>query len=101
MLTNARVSLLRYSTDTDDYISIGTFNAWVFEKKAISNSVNGDENADVIHVRINLSDIDNVSVGDYVFIGEKPNIVNLSECRKVTRVAKNNYGTAKHWHIEV
>ena len=101
MLTNAKISLLRYSADTDEYVNIGTFNAWAFEKKAISNSVNGDENTDVIHIRINLSDIDSIKVGDFVCIGEKVSTTDMAECRKVIRVTRNYYGSNKHWHIEV
>lgn len=102
MLTNEKVSLFRYSTKSEQYDPIGTFDAWVFAKKAISGSTKGDENADVIHIRIRKDVIEDIKVGDFVRIGN-PNTetADMSECRKVVRVTNNKYGTVPHWHLEV
>jgi len=102
MITNQKITLFRYSSETEDYKSLGTLDAWVFEKKAISGSIKGDENADVIHIRIHKDAVDGIKVGDFVYVGNlDEEITDMSECRKVVRVTNNKYGTVPHWHLEV
>lgn len=102
MIVNENIILLRYSGDTEQYETVGTFEAWVFEKKAITNNTKGDENTDVIHVRIRKDAVDCVKVGDFVYIGNlNKGTPDMSECRKVMRVTNNKYGTIPHWHLEV
>lgn len=102
MITNKKIVLFRLSPETEEYESFATSDAWVFEKKAIAGSTKGDENTDVIHIRVRKDAVDGVKVGDYVHIGNldiEPS--NMSECRKVVRVTNNQYGTIPHWHLEV
>ena len=102
MLTNEKVTVFRYSSESEEYEPVGTFDAWVFAKRAISGSTKGDENADVIHIRIRKDAIDGIKVGDFVYIGNLNGVLtDMSECRKVVRVTNNRYGTVPHWHLEV
>lgn len=102
MLTNNKVSVLRCDNSLGEYAVVGSGEGWVFCKSGISGSTKGDENADIVHIRIRKEDVEAVKVGDLVFVGkpegEKPE---LAKCRKVTRVANNQFGTVPHWHIEV
>ena len=102
MLTNNKVFVLRYDSSLGKYEVVGSCEGWVFCKSGILGSTKGDENADAVHVRIRQEDVEAVTVGDLVFVGEfsgeKPE---LAKCRKVTRVANNRFGTVPHWHIEV
>jgi hypothetical protein len=102
MLTNEKVTLFRYSPDMDDYEPVGTVDAWVFAKKAITGSVNGDENSDVIHIRIPYDAVDDIKVGDFVRIGNPgTDPDDMSDCRKIVRVSNNRFGTVPHLHLEV
>ena len=102
MISNNTVSFFRYSSSNDEYELISSCGAWVFLKKGISGSVKGDANADTLHIRIRRDEIERIETGDFVFVGdfrgEKPP---LSECKKITKVSDNNFGSAPHWHIEV
>ncbi len=103
MLTNDKVSILRYDKSSDDYVLAVTCDAWVFRKNGISGSTKGDENADVVHIRVRKEAVDGtVKVGDFVYVGaydgKSPD---LAECHKVTKVSNNKFGTVPHWHIEV
>jgi len=102
MLTNDKVFFLRYSGETEKYEPIGACDAWVFHKNAISDSVKGVENADVVHIRIRKENIASIKKGDYVFVGEtEGKMPDIADCQKVTRVSNNKFGTVPHWHIEV
>lgn len=102
MITNNKVTLLRYSQSADKYEIICACDAWVFFKRSISDSTTGDKNSDIYHIRVRKEDIERVKVGDLVYIGdiegEEPN---LAECREITAVSNNKFGTVPHWHIEV
>ncbi len=101
MIINNPVTLLRHSQTAEQYEVIGTCDAWVFCKRAISGNANGDKNADVYHIRVRKEDIERVKVGDFVYIGDlEGKEPNLADCRKVTRVSRNSFGTVPHWHIE-
>ena len=102
MITNNTVTILRYSKSAEKYQTIGVCDAWVFLKRAISSDTNGDKNADVYHIRIRKEDVEKVKVGDFIYIGDlEGKEPNLADCRKVTAVSNNNFGTVPHWHIEV
>lgn len=102
MLTNEKVTVFRYSSESEEYEPIGTFDAWVFAKRATSGSTKGDENADVIHIRIRKDAVESIKVDDFVHIVNlDEEITDMSECRKVVRVTNNKYGTVPHWHLEV
>lgn len=102
MITNNTVTILRYSKGAEKYETIGTCEAWSFLKRAISNSINGDKNDDVYHIRIRKENIEEVKVGDFVYVGafegKEPN---LADCRRITSILNNDFGTIPHWHIEV
>ena len=102
MISNNTASFFHYSPTNDEYEFISSCEAWVFLKKGISGSVKGDANADTLHIRIRRDEIERIETGDFVFVGgfqgEKPP---LSECKKITKVTDNNFGSAPHWHIEV
>ncbi len=100
MLTNDKVSILHYVKG--DYVLAAACDAWVFRKDGISGSTKGDENADVIHIRVRKEDVDSVKVGDFIFVGETDGEkLDLTNCRKVTKVSNNKFGTVPHWHMEV
>lgn len=101
MLTNDKVFFLRYIEETEKYEPVGACDAWVFCKDGILGSAKGNENADVVHIRIRKEDVASVKKGDYVFVGNTKNTPNIEDCRKVTRVSDNKFGTVPHWHVEV
>ena len=102
MIVNETVTVLRFSKEEEKHILAGTSAAWVFSKGGIDGGNQGDKNADVIHIRIPKENIEKVRVGDLVYVGEHSGEeYNLAECRKITRVSNNKYGTVPHWHIEV
>ncbi len=102
MLTNNKVTIIRYVEEKDDYEPIMTCPAWVFCKKGLSATVKGEENADVLHVRIKRTEVQSIEKGDLVYVGDfkRTNPLDLAECRKITRLTDNNYGSIPHWHIE-
>ncbi len=102
-MTNNQITIIRYSEDNDEYEKIAGCSAWVFLKKGISSSTKGDESSDVMHIRVERRKIQTVKTGDLVYIGHlsKDEDVNLAECKKITRVADNNFGSIPHWHFEV
>ena len=102
MLANNKVTIVRYVEEKDDYEPILTCSAWVFCKKGLSSTIKGEENADVFHIRIKRTEAPSIEKGDLVYVGDfkshKP--LNLAECRKITKLTDNNYGSVPHWHIE-
>lgn len=102
MLTNDKISILRYDKPSGNYVLAVTCDGWVFCKAGISGSSKGDENADVVHIRVRKEDVDSVKVGDFVFVGDYDGeLPELTECHKVMKVSNNKFGTVPHWHIEV
>lgn len=102
MLTNNKVTIVRYVEEKDDYEPILTCSAWVFCKKGLTGTVKGQENADVLHVRIQRAHISSIEKEDLVYVGELKSYepLDLTKCRKITRITDNNYGSVPHWHIE-
>lgn len=102
MLTNNKVTIVRYVDEKDDYGPILTCAAWVFCKKGLTSTVKGEENTDTLHIRIQRAKASSIEKGDLVYVGEfnDQNPLDLSKCRKITRVTDNNYGSVPHWHIE-
>ncbi len=103
MLTNDVITILRYDEETDVYKPVISCAAWVFRKSANSGTVKGDESADVIHIRIAKECAEHVEKGDLVHFGGKVDVGNiiLADCREITRVTKNHFGSAPHWHLEI
>ena len=103
MLTNNEVTIVRYVEEKDDYEPLLTCSAWVFRKNGLSRTVKGEENTEVIHIRIEREYISDLKKGDLVYVGDYDEFrpPSLSECRKITKLTDNNYGSVPHWHIEV
>ena len=93
MLTNNKVTIIRYMEEKDDYEPILTCPAWVFCKKGLTGTVKGQENADVLHVRIQRAHISNIEKGDLVCVGDFKgnNPLDLTLCRKIARITDNNF----------
>ena len=102
MLANNKVTIFRYKEEKDDYEPVLTCPAWVFRKNGLSRTVKGEGNADVIHIRIERMHISDLEKGDLVYVGvyDKLRPPSLTECRKITKLTDNNYGSVPHWHIE-
>ena len=102
MLTNNKVTIVRYVEEKDDYEPILACSAWIFCKKGLTGTVKGEESSDVLHIRIQRANASSIEKGDLVYVGEfkGQNALDLSECKKITRVTDNNYGSVPHWHIE-
>ena len=103
MLTNDVITILRYDEETDDYEPVISCAAWVFCKSAKTKTVNGHENSDVIHIRIAKESAERVEKGDLVYIGGRVEVKNivLADCREITKVTKNHFGSVPHWHLEI
>lgn len=101
MLLNGIVTIFSFDRDKDDFVKLGTFNAWVRRMKRIRNMRKGTYFCDNFDVRIPFADVSKINIGDLIYFGDmdEKDFV-LEECRKIAVISCNSYGRNPHWHLE-
>lgn len=100
MLTNATTTLIKFRENNDEYECAGTFPAWVHGSDSSVKTEKGVRTVSSFDIRFDIKFADTVDCGDYIFIGNKPADIDVSACKKVESVTKNNFGRRPHWHVK-
>ncbi|MBO4941682.1 MAG: hypothetical protein J6D15_05725 [Clostridia bacterium] len=100
MLENGVVTVFSQKTKGGDFVKIACCPAWIYKKERLRNKADGVYLRDSFDVRIGLSHLENVSVGDLIFFGEiEESDFFAGKCRRIATITKNEKGTFPHWHL--
>lgn len=99
-MTNSEITLFRYDEAADEYLNIGTFEAWVHKKDRLHRDGDGETERDCFAVRISADKVSKILIGDRIFFGASTERVSSEKCKTVSWVKDNRFGTQPHWAIE-
>ena len=100
MTTNQVVTVFSAGQNVSGLLLKGIVPAWVHSEKRIRNDGNEVFRDDRFDVRIELHHMEEICVGDYLFLGRtETGCVKVSECHRISAVTKNDFGSSPHWHI--
>lgn len=101
MCENGFVTLFSPDSEREKFVRTGVFPAWIYHKERLRNTEKGVYKRDNFDVRIKAELVEDISLGDLVFFGEmSEQDFELAKCRRISAVAKNDFGGCPHWHIQ-
>ncbi len=100
MRKNGVVTIFRPEKGALGITCLGTVPAWTDRKLVVRNDGAGTYNDDRFDIRVEIRHLPEVRPGDLVFFGRAESAcVRASECRRISTVTRNGFGTAPHWHL--
>ncbi|MBR5155164.1 MAG: hypothetical protein IKW62_01605 [Clostridia bacterium] len=100
MRNNGVVTIFRPDKSALGLTCLGTVPAWTSRKMIARNDGAGTYNDDRFDIRVGIEHLPDVRTGDLVFFGRAESAcVKASECRRISSVTKNSFGTTPHWHL--
>ena len=101
MIENGTVTVFCHSQSEEAFVNCGSHTAWIYQRRRIRNSGIGVCNDDKLDVRIAIDKIDGINAGDCLYIGKtEKRTAEVSECQRISKVTKCDFGVSPHWHIE-
>lgn len=101
MITNGVVTVFSPDRSTGRLLCKGTFPAWTHCEKRMRNDGAGVYSDDRFDVRIQLGCVEDISIGDLIFLGRaEAGCVQTGECKRISTVTCNETGSSPHWHLK-